>query len=372
MAENPEQKGNISPQKMKMINKAVIAINLLVVALVVFQLVSFYKVYSGKNAELFAQGRIINIAAKDNNKLELNDISDEELALRRSKALGTPLPEKTEVKPEDFIGPMPEINKEDFIGPMPDTSADKEQETKPAEEAPKAASKAVISLDYKAANLSIIVTEIGMMKSELDNARNLPKEVSFAFSPYSDELQKKIDFAIRDGRQVLLNVIFNPSTYPLKDGGPLSIQANYDEIQNLSHFGSTANSAKNYIGLLANNDEIITSRFDKLSPLLKKITERNVFFGFFRNTTNANLENDVKPFATDTFAVDYLIDEELNEEKILEKLNIIKEELVIKKKRLVIAVSPNELSIKILQQWLDENIGPNIQIAPVSYFITNN
>jgi polysaccharide deacetylase 2 family uncharacterized protein YibQ len=130
--------------------------------------------------------------------------------------------------------------------------------------------------------------------------------------------------------------------------------------------------AKNYIGLLSNYDEIITSKFDKLSPILKKITEKNVFFGFYRTNTNANLENDVKPYATDIFAVDYMVDATPDESKIKGVLNSVKEDLIIKKKRVIIAMTPNPLTVKIVSQWLDDNLGDKISIAPISYFVTNN
>ena len=366
MAEDQEQKGTTKLLITKLFNKSAFIVNVIICAFLLYQIVDLFSVYSKKTEEIFKQGRIITIGVKDN-KIDLNDLSDKELALQKSEFNNKNV---AAIKPEDFQGPMPaEPKPEDlFVGPpAPDK---KVVETKKAESPQNLLP--IVPLDYKTANLAVIVTEAGLKQSELDGARILPKEVSFAFSPYSDELQKKIDFAKRDGREVMLNLIFNPSDYPTKDGGPLSIQANYDEAQNLANFASTVNLARDYVGLLANNNETITNKFDKLSPLLKKITERKVFFGFFKNNTNANLENDVKPFATDVFAVDFMVDEDMDEEKMKAKLNEIKELLVIKKRRVVIAITGSPLSVKVLKKWLDENIGATIQIAPISYFVTNN
>jgi polysaccharide deacetylase 2 family uncharacterized protein YibQ len=153
---------------------------------------------------------------------------------------------------------------------------------------------------------------------------------------------------------------------------PNSIQANYDEPQNLTRLVATLNAAKKYKGLLATNDEVVTSKFDKMSPVLKTVSERGLFLGYFKATSNANLENDAKPLAADIFGIDYLVDENPSEADILKMLNVVKEDLVLKKKRVVIAIRPYPVSINTLQKWLNENVSANIQIAPVSYFVTNN
>ncbi len=369
MAKPNKPKDTLGNILIKLVNKLFLLLNLAALGFVVFQVIDFLDVYKKKNDEMFQQGRIITINAKTN-ELGLSDITQAEIDQKRKEAQEKAKPAEPKKAPteDDFIGPKQKASDEgDVYGPAP---LKNEEEKKAAEAKKKMAP--MNPLDYNTANLGIVITEIGLKQSEIDLAQELPREVTFAFSPYSDELQKKIDLVSKDGREILINLMMQPSSYPIKDNGPNSIQANYDEPQNLTRLVATLNAAKKYKGLLATNDEVVTSKFDKMSPVLKTVSERGLFLGYFKATSNANLENDAKPLAADIFGIDYLVDENPSEADILKMLNVVKEDLVLKKKRVVIAIRPYPVSINTLKKWLNENVSANIQIAPVSYFVTNN
>ncbi|HCR86498.1 MAG TPA: hypothetical protein DIV86_07470, partial [Alphaproteobacteria bacterium] len=88
------------------------------------------------------------------------------------------------------------------------------------------------AVDYSSANLAIVVTEAGGKREDLQYAASkLPVEVAIAFNPYSDELKIKMDDMIKAGREVLLNLMFEPSNFPISDTGPLTIQGYLDDAQ---------------------------------------------------------------------------------------------------------------------------------------------
>ncbi len=343
---NPNTKHDRPRDKaIRALNKIMLLIFVVACLLVAYELFGFFGKYSKKQGELQAQGRIMNINTKTN-KVALQDLTETQL-----EALGKNAQKAVEA------AKVPEQTEQ---GPQPAATANKDQPQPPK------------PLDYNSANLAIIVTNVGMIQSQLDQAKTLPKEVTFAFSPYADDLQKKMDASAADGRQVLLNLMMQPSSFPVKDNGPLSIQLNYDDSTNAQRLNSALAVAKDYQGLLADSDEVVTAKIDKMTPILQKVSELNTFIGYFKNNNNLALENDAKPLAADIFGVDYLIDDNPGEENVSKVLNQVKEDLVLRKKRVVIALRPYPTSISTMKKWLDENLGANVQIAPISYFVTNN
>jgi len=227
-------------------------------------------------------------------------------------------------------------------------------------------------LDYSSANLGIILTEVGLTQESLEVAKLLPKEVSLAFSPYSAKIQEKIDTSISEGRETLLTLMFEPSTYPLKDSGPLTIQSHFEESQNIFRLQSTTSQKSGFKGFITNIDEIITPNLELLTPILRNAKEQDKFFIYFRQPVNSYIDKEAKPLAVDVGSVDFLIDSNPREKNIRDSLNLVKQELLERRRKVVIALRPYPNSIKVLNEWLRNNLGPNIQIAPISYFITDN
>lgn len=242
----------------------------------------------------------------------------------------------------------------------------------PKDDAAKQAAEAK-AVDYKTANLAIILTEVGTKKEDLELAlKALPKEVSLAFNPYSDELKNKMLAQVGAGREVLLNLMFEPSNFPINDTGPFTIQSYLDEVQKSIKLQNTFVQADGYKGVLSNSDEILTHNFENISPVLKILKNKELFFCYYRKPVNANLENDIKPIGLDAVIVDYLIDEKSDKESIEKKLNEVSEEIIKNKQRIVIALRTYPVSVKVLSKWLKQNLGENIQVAPISYFIVDN
>jgi polysaccharide deacetylase 2 family uncharacterized protein YibQ len=372
------------------LNKIFIGLNALALVLLVVQAVTLLSSYSNKTEEMFEQGRVVSINPLNNN-VSLKTLSDAEILAMKLKFEENSKQKLEDEKPsqeksskqaetkiqeqaQDFVGPAPLVKieevkveeKGEVYVPMPLAAAEEKKiEEKKVEEP-------LAPVDYNKANLSVLVFEVGMKQSDLELLQDMPKEVSVALSPYADELQKKIDFFARDGRQVMINLKLQSSGFPAKDNGPLSIQVSYDEPTINLKLASTLDIASGYIGALAVNDEVVTNKFDKLSPILRKLTERGLFFGYFKSSSNLNVENDAKPLAVDVVGVDYLIDEQTNIASIKKQLDLIKEDLLVNDKRLVVGLRTYPNSVKLMKDWLKENRGNKIQLAPISYFVTNN
>lgn len=356
MADNQEKQAKrgsdpaSSGRKFSM-NNIFLVINLLLLGALGFQIFQITKVYSARSQKDVSEGRKIVINVK-NNEVETLKLSDDEIGSLNPNLKAELEKKQAEEKAKENKAQAVDLGDE-FIGPPAPTA---EQ----------------IEANYGTANLSIIVTDLGKTKTGLALAGTLPKEVAFAFSPYGDDLQNKMKRTIADGRQVLLNIILEPSGFPLKDSGPLTILTSSDQAQNLMRFEKTIGTLEGYTGFLTNTSEVFTNNLEIATPILNKIKDEEKFFGYYRSAANSYLENEVKPMAVDIAIVDYLIDDDVSEKEILKKLNQAKSDIISKKRRVVIALRPYKISIDVLQQWLKENLGANVRIAPISYFVTNN
>ena len=332
-----------------------IAANAVFVLLLIFQTYSFFSIYSNKADEAFKSGQIIRINAK-NNEVEIAEYSN------------------LEKQNEEDLNEVAEIEEPNKIEEESKKEEEVAQETKNIEtpEEPQQPAKQEYVKDYESAKLSIIVTNLGLRNDSIERAKTLPTEVSFAFSPYSYELQNKIDEATKAGRESLLNLMLEPANYPMEDTGTLTIQSHFENTQNIFRLQSTAKKANGYIGFLTNVDEVVTHNLESVSPVLKSIKDMDKFFAFYRLPANSSLEREAKPMALDIVAINLLLDDNLSEKEILDKLTAAEDEILLNDKKVVVAIRPYEISINTLKKWLDDNLNAGFQIAPISYFITDN
>lgn len=345
-----------------------IILNIVVIGLSSWQIYNFVSKYKDSSEALTSQGRKLSALIKSD-EITLTELNPEDLPEQLKNNMeditseGESKADKSETADENDQKTTSEDGNEKNKEEDNNTAAIEEE----AEPEP-------VVIDYNKSNLSIIITEIGLRQEFLDYAKQLPKEVTFAFSPYSDDIQSKIDQAKEEGREVLLNIMFEPANYPLQDSGPLTIQSHFEETQNIYRLQTTITNKEGFIGFLTNIDEIITHNLDVIAPVLLNIKEQGKFFLFYKQAVNSYLEKESKPMALDIGTVNYLLDTNPDKESVRKQLNIVKKELLKGKgsKKIVVAIRPYKNSIEVLKEWLDKNLGQNIQLAPISYFITDN
>jgi polysaccharide deacetylase 2 family uncharacterized protein YibQ len=227
------------------------------------------------------------------------------------------------------------------------------------------------SQNYSVANLGVIITNLGLRQTNLDIAKTFPKEVAFAFSPYSRELQNKIRMSRNEGREILLGVEFESSNYPLTDSGPYTVHAFFEANQNIYRVQTTLALADNYLGVIAPYDEIITSKRESIIPVVEYLKSKNLFLAYVKTSKNSELEHNVKPVAANILIIDYYIDEDMGPDEIREVLRDVKEDL-LSDKRVVLAITPYSAHLGEMKEWLKANLNPKIQLAPISKFVTRN
>jgi len=214
--------------------------------------------------------------------------------------------------------------------------------------------------------IALLIGGMGLNESLTRTAINrLPPEISLAFAPYGENLQRQSDAARSRGHEVYLHLPMEPFGYPSIDPGPHTLLTSVSPQQNLDsllwHLGRFTGYAgvTNYLGAqFASNNEAI-------SPVLKELGKRGLIYvddgskGLSRATQLAGILGlDARSAVVD-------LDGDGSPASILAALQ--KLEALARHSGMAIATGPGlPATIEAVEQWTQGLAGRNILLVPVS------
>ncbi len=127
--------------------------------------------------------------------------------------------------------------------------------------------------------IALVITGLGFSARETAAALALlPAAVTFAFAPYSNDTQRWVAEARRQGHEVLVEVPMEPYDFPDSDPGPHTLRAGIDEEANTQRLVWALTRFTGYTGVT----NLLGSRFmadqDSLSPVMTFLTRRGLLF----------------------------------------------------------------------------------------------
>jgi polysaccharide deacetylase 2 family uncharacterized protein YibQ len=127
--------------------------------------------------------------------------------------------------------------------------------------------------------IALIISGLGFSARETQAAlTQLPAAVTLAFAPYSDDAQRWVAEARRQGHEVLVEVPMEPYDFPDSDPGPHTLRAGIDEEANTQRLVWALTRFTGYSGVT----NLLGSRFmadqDSLSPVMTFLTRRGLLF----------------------------------------------------------------------------------------------
>lgn len=139
--------------------------------------------------------------------------------------------------------------------------------------------------------IAIVLGHLGISDSTVQDAENLlPKEITFAFSPYATEIDKLARQAHENGHEVLIEIPMEPEDYPINDAGPYTLRTEDSNLVMLQHLTWVMTRASYYVGLTNDQGQRFLASSDAVSPVLKFIHRRGLMF--FENNTNRDSKAD--------------------------------------------------------------------------------
>src|SRR5215469_16204715 len=98
--------------------------------------------------------------------------------------------------------------------------------------------------------IALVVSGLGISARETAAALDhLPPQVTLAFAPYADDVQRWVSEARRRGHEVLLEVPMEPFDFPESDPGPHTLRAGQEEDSNIQRLDWALSRFTGYAGV---------------------------------------------------------------------------------------------------------------------------
>tara|TARA_R110000787_G_scaffold16622_41_gene51409 strand:+ start:3970 stop:5535 length:1566 start_codon:yes stop_codon:yes gene_type:complete len=125
--------------------------------------------------------------------------------------------------------------------------------------------------------VAIVIVQLGMNKLATETAiRNLPPEVTLAFSSTERNLSRWVTQAREIGHEVLIDLPMEPENFPLNDPGPNTLLTTVPDKENLERLEATLSAATGYIGVATLTGGRFTANREKLLPVVAALKERGL------------------------------------------------------------------------------------------------
>jgi uncharacterized protein len=159
-------------------------------------------------------------------------------------------------------------------GPIPKIAADGR---KPALVYAKAAKQPAERAD--AARIAIVLGGLGVSASVTAEAtEKLPGPITFAFAPYSANLESLAAKASGREHELLLQAPMEPFDYPDNDPGPQTLLTSLAPAQNIDRLQWLMARMQGYVGITNLMGSRFTASDPALSPILREIAKRGLIY----------------------------------------------------------------------------------------------
>jgi polysaccharide deacetylase 2 family uncharacterized protein YibQ len=127
--------------------------------------------------------------------------------------------------------------------------------------------------------IAIVVGGLGIGTSGTTEALSkLPAPVTFAFTPYSSDLDRLVSRARGEGHEVLLQIPMEPFDYPDNDPGPQTLLTTLGTEQNVDRLYWLMSRFQGYVGITNYMGARFTASEPSLSPVLREAAKRGLIY----------------------------------------------------------------------------------------------
>jgi polysaccharide deacetylase 2 family uncharacterized protein YibQ len=127
--------------------------------------------------------------------------------------------------------------------------------------------------------VAIIIGGLGISASNTADALSkLPSAITFAFTPYGNDLDTLVGRARDKGHEVLLQVPMEPYDYPDNDPGPQTLLASLSADQNIDRLHWLFSRMQGYVGITNYMGARFTASDTAIAPVLREVSRRGLIY----------------------------------------------------------------------------------------------
>ena len=127
--------------------------------------------------------------------------------------------------------------------------------------------------------IAIVIGGLGVSAtSTADALSKLPPNVTFAFTPYGNDLENLVARAREKGHEVMLQVPMEPYDYPDNDPGPQTLLSSLSGEQNVDRLHWLFSRMQGYVGIVNFMGARFTASDAALAPVLREVARRGLIY----------------------------------------------------------------------------------------------
>ncbi|MCB9992268.1 MAG: divergent polysaccharide deacetylase family protein [Hyphomicrobiaceae bacterium] len=220
--------------------------------------------------------------------------------------------------------------------------------------------------------IAIVVTGLGLNEATtVDAVDRLPENITLAFAPYGQSLDRMTNAARRQGHEILLEVPMEPFDYPQSDPGPQTLLTNQPARTNLDNLYWLMARFGGYIGIMNNLGARFSSSAVDFTPIMEELGTRGLAY-LDDNSSNRSLSRQLADANQVPFArASLTLDANPSRAAILDKLTEL-ETIAGQSGSAVGVVNALPVSIATITSWAAGLADRDIELVPVSALMQEN
>lgn len=218
----------------------------------------------------------------------------------------------------------------------------------------------------RGARVAIVIGGLGVSQTGTQHAIDrLPGEVTLAFAPNGNSLDRWMQAARRSGHEIVMQVPMEPFDYPNVDPGRNTLTVSVGREQNLEQLRWALSRITNYTGVMNYMGARFTADRDAMKTVLGELGERGLLY-LDDGSSARSLAGELSPDSRVPFAAsDGAIDADRSRTAILGKLDEL--ERIARARGHAIGTGwAFDATVDAVAEWVGEARRRGIEIVPVS------
>ena len=218
--------------------------------------------------------------------------------------------------------------------------------------------------------IAIVIDDVGINKSRVEDLANLPGAITLAFLPYATGLQKSVDMTRAKGHEAMVHMPMEPSRDTANPGpDALLTSLTLEQIaertrKNLSQFDG-------YVGFNNHMGSKFTAYREGMQVVMDIAAEKGLLFLDSRTTAKTTGFELAKERGMLTGNRDVFIDNKAEEAAILIQLEKV-EKMALKNGTAIAIGHPYKQTISALQKWVPEAQRKGFVLVPITAALKQN
>ena len=213
--------------------------------------------------------------------------------------------------------------------------------------------------------VAIILTDLGLSRTETDEALKLPHDFTLSFSPYANDTDKWAVKARREGFESIIDLPMQTEDYPFSDPGFFGLMEDLSPDENVVRMHNVLREYPGFVGTLAPANDKMTANRDLIRPYLSELKKRGLLLIYVKTAKNAPLEEFAKANTFYILGVDKIIDDEGARGYVENALQSLVETAKTQGYAIGIAHS-YPTTMDVLQSWSENLKSEGVDLVPVS------